>query len=104
MYHDLHMIRVVQGRCAAIERGIIEVPLRRGDLPNELRKIVPVFVVAGPAAVRGKVILVPPLELSLWRQRQLVGFTAADQIAAYRDDGLAALRPERRDDVGCARS
>src|SRR5215212_7504330 len=57
-----------------------------------------------PAAFRGKVILVPPLELSLWRQRQLVGFTAADQITTHGDEGLAALRPECRDDVGCLRS
>jgi hypothetical protein len=36
--HDADMIRVLEGRGAALERGIIEVPLRRSDLPNELRK------------------------------------------------------------------
>src|SRR5215203_2460096 len=71
MDHDANMIRVVEGRCAAIERGIIEVPLRRSGLPNELSKIVPVCVVTSPAAFRGEIILVPPLELSLWRQRHL---------------------------------
>src|SRR2546425_11964230 len=100
MDHDADMIWIVEGRCAAIERGIIEVPLRRSDLPNQLRKVVPVFVVAGPAAFRGKVILVPPLELSLWRQRYLAGLLTADQIPTHGDDRLAALRPERRDDVG----
>ena len=104
MDHDADVIRIVEGRCAAIERGIIEFPLRRSDLPNELRKIVPVFVVAGPAALGGKIILIPPLELSLWRQRHLAGFLAADQITAHGDHGLAALRPERRDDVGRPRS
>ena len=31
MNHDADMIRVVEGRCGAIERGIIEVPLRRSE-------------------------------------------------------------------------
>ena len=48
----------------AFERGIIELPLRRSDLPNELRKVVSVFFIAGPAAFGGKIILVPPFELS----------------------------------------
>src|SRR6266576_3165143 len=65
--HDVDMVRIVEGRCAAIERGIIEVPLRRSELPNELRKVVSVFVVAGAAAFRRKIILIPPFELSLWR-------------------------------------
>ena len=104
MDHDGDVIRVVEGRRGAIERGIIEVPFRRSELPNQLRKIVPVFVVALPAAFGGKIILVPPLELGLWRQRYLAGFLAADQITAHRDEGLAALGPERRDDVGRPRS
>ena len=53
--HDGDVIRVVEGRRAAIERGIVEVPLRRSELPDQLRKIVPVFVVAGPAAFGGEI-------------------------------------------------
>jgi hypothetical protein len=41
MDHDADVIRIVEGRCAAIERRIIELPLRRSELPDELRKIVP---------------------------------------------------------------
>lgn len=52
--HDGDVIGIVEGRCAAIERGIIEGPLRRSDLPYELGKFTPVFVVAGPAAVGAK--------------------------------------------------
>src|SRR5439155_24245465 len=81
-----------------------EVPFRRSDLPNELRKVVSVFVVAGAAAFGGKIILVPPLELSVGRQRHPAGFLAADEITADRHHGLAALRPERGDDVGRPRS
>jgi len=65
MDHDIDVIRIVEGCCTAIERGILEAPLRRSDLPNELRKVVPVFVVAGSAAFGGEVILVPPFELVL---------------------------------------
>jgi hypothetical protein len=53
MDYDADVIRVVEGHCGALERGIIEVPLRRSDLPNELRKVVPVFLVASPATFRG---------------------------------------------------
>src|SRR5260370_40795069 len=104
MDHDADMIRIVEGRCAAIERGIVEVPFWRSDLPNELRKVVPVCIVAGPAAFRGKIKLVPPCELSLWRQRHLAGLLAADQIPAHRDEGLASLREDGRDDVGRPRA
>ena len=34
--HDGDMIRVVEGRRAAIESGVIEIPLRRGELPDQL--------------------------------------------------------------------
>src|SRR5580658_8853925 len=53
------VIRIVEGRGAAVERGIVEVPFRRSEPPNELGKVVPVFVVAVPAAIRGKIKLVP---------------------------------------------
>src|SRR6266700_6109123 len=79
MDYDADVIRIVKGCRTALERGIIESPLRRSELPNELRKIVPVFVVAGPAALRGKIILIPPFELSLGWQRHLAGCLAADQ-------------------------
>jgi hypothetical protein len=42
--------------------------------------------------------------LSHDRQRQFVTFKVIDQIAIHRDHGLAALRPERPDDVGRPRS
>jgi hypothetical protein len=57
MDNDGDMIRVVERRCGAIERGVIEIPLRRSDLPDQLGKIAPVFVVSVPAAFRGKIKL-----------------------------------------------
>jgi len=53
--NNSNVIRIVEGRRGAIEGGIVEVPLGRSDLPNELRKIATVLVVAGPAALRGEV-------------------------------------------------
>src|SRR5689334_24794790 len=104
MDYDGDVIRVVKGCCGPVECGVIEVPFRGSNLPDELRKLAPVFIVARPPAFCRKVVLVPPLELRLWRQRHLAGFRAADQIAAHRHQGLAALRPERRDDAGSPRS
>jgi len=97
MKSDGDVIRVVEGRCAAIEGGVVEVPLRRGNPPDELRKVAPVHVVAGPAALGGEVELVPPLELGLRRQGQLAGSLAADQVAAHGHESRAAFGRERRD-------
>ena len=63
--HDADMVRIFKRRCATIECGVIEIPFRRSDLPNDLRKLTPVFVVARPAPFRGEVKLVPPLKFSL---------------------------------------
>src|SRR5215212_968312 len=52
MDHDADVVRVVEGRGAAIERGLVKVPLRRGELPNEPRELAPIFFVAGAAAFR----------------------------------------------------
>ena len=68
MDDDSDMIRIIERRGAPIEGGIVDVPFRRSDPPNELGKIAPVFVVAGPPALRGKIKLVPPLQLSAWWQ------------------------------------
>ena len=37
MDHDADVVRVVEGRRAAREGGVVELPLRRCELPNELR-------------------------------------------------------------------
>src|SRR5262245_61875736 len=36
MDYDTDMIRVIEGRCAALERCIIELPFGRSELPDEL--------------------------------------------------------------------
>src|SRR5262245_58365543 len=56
------VIRIVEGRRRPIERGVVEIPLRRRGLPDESSKVARVFFVAGLAAVGGEVILVPPFE------------------------------------------
>src|SRR6202453_2603882 len=90
--HDGYVVRVVEGRRAAVEGRLVEVPFGRGLPPDEPRKVAPVFVVADQAAFGGEIELIPPLELSRRRQGRLAGSLAADQIAADRDQRLAALR------------
>src|SRR6516165_3720737 len=79
---DVDMIRIVESRRTTLEGRLIEVPIWGGELPDELGKVVTIFVVARPAPVRRKVVLIPPLVLGLRRQWHLAGFLAADQIAA----------------------
>ncbi len=98
--HDVDVIRIVEGCCAALERSIIEVPFRRSDLPNELGKIAPVSSIAGPATRRRKIKLIPPIQFGFWRQRYFAGLLIADQISADRDKAISARRPKRRDNVG----
>jgi hypothetical protein len=95
------LIRVAERSRAALECGIVEIPLRRRELPDQLGKIAGIFVVAGPAAFRGEIVLVPPRKLGLRRQWRAVRCLTADQIAAHRDQRGAALRPNGRDDAGC---
>src|SRR5690348_4156321 len=46
MDHDADMIGIVEGGGAALEGGLVEVPFGRSELPDELREIMAVFVVA----------------------------------------------------------
>ena len=69
---DIDVIGVVERRGAAIERRVVEAPFRRRGLPDQLRELVPVLLVAGAAALRREVELIPPLQLGLRRQRRLV--------------------------------
>ena len=55
MDHDGDMIRIVERCRGAIEGGIVEIPFRRSELPDQFCKIVPVFFVAGAAAFRGEI-------------------------------------------------
>src|SRR4051812_39113014 len=101
---DLDMVGIVEGRSASVEGGVIEGPFRRGKLPDQLCEVPAIPVVTGTATLGGEVILVPPGKLRLRRQRHAVEFLASDQIAADGHQGLAAFRPERRDDVCRPRS
>jgi len=79
MDHDIDVVRVVEGGCTARKRRVIEVPLRRSRLPDKLRELAPVFLVAGPAALSGEIELVPKIKFGLRRGRQLAGFLIADR-------------------------
>src|SRR6267154_2411723 len=53
--HDRDMILMVEGRCASLEGGIVELPLRRPELPDQLGEVAPVLFIAGTSAFRGEV-------------------------------------------------
>jgi hypothetical protein len=53
MDHDADMIGIVERLRGAIECGIVKIPFRRGELPDQLCEIVPVFLIAVPAALGG---------------------------------------------------
>jgi len=48
---DGGVVGVVEGGGAAIISGVVEVPLRRGGVPDQLRELAPVRVVAGTTAL-----------------------------------------------------
>src|SRR5215470_11254729 len=43
--HDVDMVRIVESRRAAIESGVVEIPLRRSSLPDQLRELTPILFV-----------------------------------------------------------
>src|SRR3982074_2950132 len=66
---DCDVIRILERPRGPIERLVVKFPLRRRGLPDQLREIVAISLVAFPASVRCKVELVPPLQLCGRRQR-----------------------------------
>jgi hypothetical protein len=55
--HDRDVIRIVERCRGTIESRIVKMPIRRGGLPDELREIEVVLVVAEPPALGGEVEL-----------------------------------------------
>src|SRR5580693_648186 len=98
------MIRIVERLRGSIEGLIIEPPFGRGDLPNQFRKIMPIFLITGTTTVACQIKLIPPLELGLGRQRYFPGFLAADQVTTDGDQSFATLRPKCCDDIGAPRT
>jgi hypothetical protein len=92
---DVDVVGVVERRRAALVGRVVELPLRRRELPDQLVELTPVLGVAAPAALGGEVVLVPPAELGLRRQGLLVRLEVDDDVAADRDQPLQALRPQR---------
>src|SRR4029077_6713945 len=80
--HDLDVVGVVERRRTAVERGLVELPPRRRGPPDQLRELAPVGAVAVPAALGREVVLVPPLQLGLRRQRLATRGLAPDQVPA----------------------
>jgi hypothetical protein len=93
MNHNVQVIGILKRRGGAIEGGIVEVPPRRCELPNELRKVASILVVTRTPAVRREIELIPSGQFGLRWQRTLVGGLAANQITAHGYQATAAFRP-----------
>src|SRR5262245_38699490 len=52
---DVDMVRIVECRRAAIECRVVEIPLGRSGLPDQLRELTTILFIAGTAAISGKV-------------------------------------------------
>ncbi len=64
---DVDMVSIVDGLRAAIERRGIEIPFRRGRLPDEPGEGLPLLFIADPASAGREIELVPPCEFRLGR-------------------------------------
>jgi hypothetical protein len=49
VHDDVNVVGVVEGRCCAVERSIVEIPLWRSLVPDEFIELVEVFRIAGLA-------------------------------------------------------
>ena len=56
VHHDVNMVGVVEGSCCAVIRGIVEIPLWRSLVPDELTELVEVFRIAGFADWSGEIV------------------------------------------------
>src|SRR5438270_701970 len=86
--HDRDVIGIIERPGSTLERLVIELPLRRRRLPNQLREITAILLVALPAPVGREVELVPPLQLCGGRQRNSARFLTRDEVAADRHHRL----------------
>ena len=62
---DSDMVRVVESRGRASEGGGVELPGRRGSLPDQTNKVLRIGLVAQPAALGGEIELIPPASSAL---------------------------------------
>jgi hypothetical protein len=69
--HDRDVVGILERLGRASKVASSNVPLRRGQLPDQLGEVVPVLVVAGAAALGGEVELVPPFQFGLRRQGRM---------------------------------
>src|SRR3546814_14680865 len=74
--------------------------IRRPPKSTRTDTLFPYTTLFRSAPFGGEIVLVPPFEFGLRRQRHPARLTAADQIATHGDKGCAAFRPKRRNDAG----
>ena len=100
--HDLDEVRIVESGGAALERGVVELPARRPQLPQQAGDAPAVPGQAGAAALAMEVVLVPEPQFVFGRLRLQRPGDVLDVVAVERKQPRATLRPQRRHDAGRA--
>src|ERR1700739_2195557 len=88
-------IRIVERGSAALERSVVERPVRGPDLPDVARQRVPVLRKADAAALRMEIILIPEAMLLRRRTRLRRAGDVLDIVAVDGNEAIHALGPQR---------
>src|SRR6476646_2782975 len=88
-------IRVVEASHGSVQRGIVELPVGRPELPQQSDNIATVLPQSGPAALRMEIPLVPVPMFLRGRSRPIGRRNVLNVVAVDRYQGTHALRPQR---------
>ncbi len=99
---DVDEIRIVEGVRRAVIGGVVEVPVRRPQLPQQLAQFAPVGLQPGAAAFGVEIILVPEPVFLLRRRRHDRSGDVLDTVAVGQYEAAHALGPQRGGDAGGA--
>jgi len=99
---DIDEIRVVEGNGGLLVRRVIEAPVGRPQLPEELAQRAAILSEASAAALGLKIVLVPVPKLILWclRLERSCNVLNVLAVAASRHEPTHPVGPQRSDDTG----
>src|SRR5947209_7659841 len=100
--HDLDVVGIVEGHRGAVQRGVIEGPVRRVACPDHPRDVAPVRGETGAATLGQEVVEVPETGFEVGPDRRHGEAYVLNEVAVDGDDAGTALWPQRGGDAGCA--
>src|SRR5258708_7624041 len=100
--HDVDVVGIVEGHSGALQRGVIEVPVRRVARPDHLRDVAPVRGETGSATLGQEGVEGPQAGFEVRPDRRHGEAYVLDEVAVDRDGAGSPLWPQRSGDAGCA--